>query len=70
MHKGICDGCHKKTWVNNATLREAHIGWFCAECFEVVEHDINRPPRTSSGSGLNHNDPGFDNAVRVMEDRE
>lgn len=68
MRNGKCSRCKLVRMVNDCTIDEAHLGEFCAECFEVIEHDEPRRNRTNSGSGLEHNDPGFDDVIRALEE--
>jgi hypothetical protein len=68
MREGRCDRCKRYAWINGATDLGAFIGEYCAACFEVVPHD---PPEThphQTDSGPNHNDPGFDNLIRALEE--
>lgn len=69
MRRGVCAGCNRSgIWVNAATLRGERIGEYCADCFERIRYDSERPARRSTTSGPNHNDPGFDNVVRALEE--
>lgn len=69
MRIAACKKCNERTWVNYCTLGGRAMGEYCADCFDVVGHDTpDRAVRFASSSGPNHNDPGFDNAVRAMED--
>ena len=49
-------------------LLEEQVGEICADCFEIVPHDTPARNRTSTSSGPNHTDPGFDNVVRALEE--
>lgn len=67
MREGSCTRCHKKAWINTVTTKADGIGEWCADCFD--EAGPLRPrPHTAGNSGGNHNDPGFDNAIRAYEE--
>jgi hypothetical protein len=68
MRLAACNRCRREAWVNHATLGPFSHGELCAECFEAVPHDAPRRNRTQLSSGPNHNDPGFDNVIRAMEE--
>jgi hypothetical protein len=79
MRKAKCTRCFKLGWVNDVTIPVAipvarmeqpiREEW-CSECFESAFPWSPKLAcsRTSSGSGKNHNDPGFDNIVRAFEE--
>jgi hypothetical protein len=68
MRQRQCDGCGQMKLVNACTLCDAFLGEFCADCFERIDHDKPGGKRAYSGSGPNHNDPGFDNVIRALEE--
>lgn len=68
MRQGTCSGCKRYRWINIATSCGQVIGEYCEDCFEDLEHDPVSRNRTNSGSGRNHNDPGFDNVIRALEE--
>lgn len=68
MSKGKCENCQMWSWVNMMTVKGESIGQYCADCFDVIDHDTPRRNRTISSSGKNHSDPGLENAIRVLED--
>ena len=68
MRRAICDKCKKLKMVNLATRREKSLGEFCGDCWDSIKKD--EPPRNRSAgcSGGNHNNPGFDNVIRALEE--
>jgi len=68
MRLAQCSSCGIRTMVNWCTLKGKSIGELCADCYERVDHDP--APKNPNGriSGPNHNDPGFDNVVRCLEE--
>ena len=73
MHNGTCERCGAAGWVNAATLKTVLVGHFCGECFDRVTHDDPKPVHERVGpfgrwSGPTHSDPGFDDAVRALEE--
>ena len=68
MKRARCAKCQTLTWVNVCTRNGTYIGDFCADCFDLVQHDEPKRTPTGGNSGLNHNDPGFDNVIRALEE--
>jgi hypothetical protein len=69
MRIAPCTMCQRTVWVNACTLAGRAIGEYCADCFHAVPHDTpRRPVRTGASSGADHNDPGFDNVIRALEE--
>lgn len=66
--KDVCSRCHRKGLTSECTRKGMSMGRFCANCFDLIDHD--EPPRSawSTDSGRNHNDPGFDNVIRAIEE--
>jgi hypothetical protein len=54
--------------INHCTNDGRNIGELCAYCFDRVDHDEPPKRKAGSSSGSNHNDPGFDNVIRAMEE--
>lgn len=68
MPMETCSDCGRFRLVSKCTKDGKYIGRFCADCFDRIDHDSPPRNKTSSGSGRNHNDPGFDNVVRSLEE--
>lgn len=69
MRLAVCARCGLAGWVNLVTVRGRCVGEWCAACFEQAPHDSNEAPRTRNpGSGPYHNDPGFDDVIRALEE--
>lgn len=68
MRKGRCKRCGNLAWVNTITLGGDFVGEFCGDCFDLVNHDEPGRNPTSRSSGNSHNDPGFDNVIRALEE--
>ena len=70
MRQANCDQCKRYRWVNSATFEHQGmtvIGEYCAECFDALLIPEAKNP-TGRSSGPNHNDPGFDNVIRALEE--
>jgi hypothetical protein len=63
-----CSRCGLRQMVNECTKGGKSIGEFCSECWDDVDHDEPDRRLRGSGSGPNHTDPSFDNAVRAVEE--
>lgn len=68
MRQARCWMCKKMAMVNKCTERGADIGEYCADCFDSVAHDEPMRNKNYSSAGPNHNDPGFDNVIRALEE--
>jgi len=75
MRLAYCIRCHKEAMVNfhrGNPLADDPFEWppgeYCAECFESLPEERSAQPRASTGSGKEHNDPGFDNVIRALEE--
>lgn len=69
MRIGRCSRCDaKEVPVNICTLRTAILGEYCEHCFHLIDHDEPHRNLCSASSRGNHNDPGFDNAIRAYEE--
>jgi hypothetical protein len=75
MRQAVCTNCGKPAWVNICRVgsREMEV---CAECFDLLglltdhsgNHGRSQQATSPGSSGLNHNDPGFDNVIRANEE--
>ena len=68
MRQAECDRCRRRAWVNTATMSGVMVGEFCGDCFDRIHHDEPDRHPWCLGSGPNHNDPGFDDVVRALEE--
>jgi len=69
MQVDRCHGCGYVRWVNVATRNGVCMGEYCAECFDLIDHDkVDRPwakPATIDRDGAS---PWQENAIRDLEE--
>jgi hypothetical protein len=69
MRIGRCKVCESKyVWVNQITRHGKDAGEVCADCWDTGEKDKAPRNRTTKSSGMDHNNPWRDNAVRALEE--
>ncbi len=69
MRLAKCSICQRVKMVNIVTNRGKHAGERCGDCFDAEPRDeAVRPAPVYLSSGPNHNDPGFDNVIRAVEE--
>lgn len=74
MREGTCERCGKQAPVNwvwlswNGEILARTRQEVCAECFEVVPHDHNRPAPHNSPATREDAPPSWDNVVRAYEE--